>query len=323
MSKAIVLIVIAILGCVAVFRSSAQGYPARAVRIVVPYPPGGTADLLGRLVGQRLTEALGQSFVVDNRGGAGGNIGTDAAAKSPPDGYTLLMGNAPVLAINPTLYGKVPFDPVRDFAPISMVANVPLLLVVHPSLPVRSAKELIAFTKARPGQINYAAASAGSTTHLAMELFKTMAGVNLVQITYRGSGPALAALVGGEVPVMFELFPTAISHVKGGKLRALAVTSPARSSLMPELPAVAETGLPGFDVASWFGVLAPAGTSRDIVARLNAEIVKMLGAADMRERFENLGTEPRSSTPEQFAQLIPAEIKKWAKVVKESGARVE
>ncbi len=323
MTRTAVPIVIAMLACVAMPDLHAQGYPNRAVRIIVPYPPGGTADLLARLVGQKLTDALGQSFIADNRGGAGGNIATEIAAKSPADGYTLLMGNAPVLAINPSLYGKVPFDPVRDFAPVSMVANVPLLLVVHPSLPVGTVKELIALAKARPGQINYAAAGGGSTTHLAMELFKTMAAVDLVQITYRGSGPALTALVSGEVPVMFELFPTAISHVRGGKLRALAVTSPARSSLMRELPAVAETGLPGFDVASWFGVLAPAGAPREVISRLNAEIVKMLGSPEMQERFANLGAEPRPSTPEQFAQLIPAEMKKWAKVVKDSGARIE
>ena len=301
----------------------AQTYPARAARIVVPYPPGGTADLLARVVGQKLTEALGQSFIVDNRGGAGGNIAAELVARAPADGYTLLMGNAPVLAVNPSLYGKVPFDSERDFAPISVIADVPLLLVAHPSFPVRSVKDLIALAKARPGDINYASAGGGSTTYLATELFKSMARVDLVAISYKGSGPAIAALVSGQVPVMFELFPTALGQVKGGKLRALAVTSRQRSSLMPDLPTVAEAGLPGYEVASWFGLLAPANTPRTVVTRLNAEIVRMLASAEMRDRFAGLGAEPRTTTPEAFAAFIPVEIRKWAKVVKDSGARAE
>ena len=304
-------------------QAGAQGYPAHPVRIVIPYPPGGTADLLARVLGQKLGETLGQGFVIENRGGAGGNLAAEAVARATPDGYTLLMANAPVLAVNPSLYDKVPFDPVRDFAPVSLVANVPLLLVTHPSFPPKSVSELIALAKAQNGKMNYASAGGGSTTYLATELFKSMAGVQMLAIPYKGSGPALAALVAGEVPVMFELFPSALGHVKGGRIRAIAVTSAARSPLMPELPTVAEAGLPGYEIASWFGIVAPAGTPGEIVMRLNAEIVRLINTPEMRARLATLGAEPRPGTPEQFAQLIPLEIRKWAKVIKESGARVE
>ena len=323
MNKIATLVVLFGMAWAAAFGAQAQGYPNHPIRLVVPYPPGGTADLLARVLGQKLGESLGQPIIVEDRGGAGGNIATDLVAKSAPDGYTLLMANASVLAINPTLFGSLPFDPMRDFAPVSLVADVPLILVVHPSLPVRSVKELLALAKARPGEINYAAAGLGSTTHLSMELFKTMAGVKLVTIPFKGSGPALAALIAGQVPVMFELFPTALGFVKSGKLRPLAVTSSVRSPLMPELPTVAETGLPGFEVASWFGVVAPAGTPKEIVARLNADIVRIVSSADMRERFAGLGAEPHANSPEQFSQFILTEFKKWAQIVKDSGAHVE
>ena len=301
----------------------AQAWPTRAIRIVIPYPPGGTADLLARVLGQKLAESLGQAFVIENRGGAGGNLSAEAVAKATPDGYTLLMANAPVLAVNPSLYDKVPFDPIRDFSPVSLVANVPLLLVTHPSFAPKTVSELITLAKAQNGKMNYASAGGGSTTYLATELFKSMAGVQMLAIPYKGSGPALSALVAGEVPVMFELFPSALGHVKGGRIRALAVTSASRSPLMPELPTVAEAGLPGYEIASWFGIVAPAGTPHDIIAKLNAEIVKLINTPEMRTRLATLGAEPRPSTPEQFAQLIPTEIRKWARVIKESGAKVE
>ena len=300
----------------------AQAWPARPVRIVVPYPPGGTAHLLARLVGQRLSETLGQGFVIENRAGAGGNLAAEVVARAPADGYTLLMGNAPVLAVNPSLYAKVPFDPVRDFAPVGLVADVPLLLVVHPSFPARSVAELIAAAKTNPN-LNYASAGGGSTTYLATELFKTLAAVSLTAIPYKGSGPALAAISAGEVPVMFELFPSALGHVKAGRLRALAVTSAERSPLMPELPTVAESGLPGYSIASWFGLVAPTGAPREAIERLSAELARLLARPEMRERFAALGAEPRPGTPEQFTQLIPQELRKWAKVVRDSGARVE
>ena len=323
MTKIATIVVLFSIALTAAFGVHAQSYPNHPIRLVVPYPPGGTADLLARVLGQRLGETLSQSIVVENRGGAGGNIAADYVAKSVPDGYTLLMANASVLAINPTLFGSLPFDPVRDFAPISLVADVPLILLVNPSLAVKSVKGLIALAKAHPGEINYAAAGLGSTTHLSMELFKTMAGVKITTIPFKGSGPALAGLVANQVPVMFELFPTALGFIKSGRLRPLAVTSSVRSPLMPDLPTVAETGLPGFEVASWFGVVAPAGTPKEIVARLNADIVRIVNSADMRNRLAGLGAEPHSSSPEQFSQFILTEFKKWAQVIKVSGAHVE
>jgi tripartite-type tricarboxylate transporter receptor subunit TctC len=313
----------ALLACAVAPEAGAQAWPARSVRVLVPYPPGGTADLLARVLGAKLSESLGQPFVIENRAGAGGNLAAEATAKAAPDGYTLLMANAPVLAVNPSLYDKVPFDPVKDFAPVSLVANVPLLLVTHPSFAPKSVSELIALAKAQGGKLNYASAGGGSTTYLATELFKSMAGVQMLAIPYKGSGPALSALVAGEVPVMFELFPSALGHVKSGRIRALAVTSAARSPLMPELPTVAEAGLPGYEIASWFGFVAPAGTPREVVTKLNTEIVKLIATPEMHARLATLGAEPRPSTPEQFSQLIPAEIRKWAKVIKDSGARVE
>jgi tripartite-type tricarboxylate transporter receptor subunit TctC len=323
MTKIAAFLLSGMLGCAVALGALAQSYPTRSVRIVVPYPPGGTADLLSRIIGQRLAESLGQPFVIENRAGAGGNLAAEVVARAAPDGYTLLMGNAPVLAVNPSLYAQVPFDPVRDFAPVSLVADVPLLLVVHPSFPAQSVADVIAAARAQPGKLNYASAGGGSTTYLATELFKTMAGVNLMAIPYKGSGPALAALAAGEVPLMFELFPSALGHVKSGRLRALAVTSAARSPLMPDLPTVAESGLPGYAIASWFGLVAPAATPREAVQRLNGEVTRILGAAEMRERFATLGAEVRTGTPEQFSQLIPQELRKWAKVVKDSGAKVE
>jgi tripartite-type tricarboxylate transporter receptor subunit TctC len=323
MKKILPMLLAALSVCVAMPAAQAQSYPARSVRVLIPYPPGGTADLLARLLGARLAETLGQPFVIENRAGAGGNLAAEAGARATPDGYTLLMANAPVLAVNPSLYAKLPFDPVKDFAPVSLVANVPLLLLVNPAFPARSAADIIAAARAQPGKVNYASAGGGSTTYLATELFKSMAGVQLQAIPYKGSGPALSALVSGEVPIMFELFPSALGHVRGGRVRALAVTSPARSPLMPELPTVAETGLPGYEIASWFGIVAPAGTPREAVTRLNAEIVRLIASPEMRERLATLGAEPRSSSPEQFAQLIPTEIRKWAQVIKDSGAKVE
>jgi tripartite-type tricarboxylate transporter receptor subunit TctC len=320
--KTILVLAAALITCAAP-NAGAQSYPSRPVRVLVPYPPGGTADLLARLIGARLADTLGQGFVIENRAGAGGNLAAEAATKAAPDGYTLLMANAPVLAVNPSLYDKVPFDPVKDFAPVSLVANVPLLLVTHPAFAPKTVSELVTRAKAEGGKMNYASAGGGSTTYLATELFKSMAGVQMLAIPYKGSGPALSALVAGEVPVMFELFPSALGHVKSGRLRALAVTSAARSALMPELPTVAEAGLPGYEIASWFGIVAPAGTPREVIVKLNAEVVKLIDSPDMRARLATLGAEPRPSTPEQFAQLIPAEIRKWARVIKESGAKVE
>ena len=304
--------------------AGAQSYPSKPIRLVVPYPPGGPLDIMARAIGQKLTEAWSQPVVVDNRAGAGGNIGADLVAKSPADGYTLLMGAVATHAINPTLYGKVPYDPVKDFAPVALVAQVPNILVVNPALPVKSVKELIELARARPGYLNFGSGSTGSTGHLAGELFKTMAGVQMVHIPYKGGAPAMADLLAGQVQLMFDNLANALPNVRAGRLRALAVTTLARSPAMPDLPTIAESGLPEFDLTTWFGLMVPAGTPADIVAKLNAETVRALNAKDMRERLEKMGAEPpANNTPEHFAAFIRAEAAKYAKVIKDSGAKVE
>jgi len=301
-----------------------QAYPARPIRLVVPYPAGGPLDIMARAIGQKLSEAWKQPVVVDNRAGAGGNIGADLVAKSAPDGYTLLMGAVATHAINPSLYSKIPYDPVKDFAPVALVAQVPNILVLNPAVPARSVRELIELARTRPGYLNFGSGSTGSTGHLAGELFKTMAGVQMVHIPYKGAAPATADLLGGQVQLMFDNLANALPNVKAGKLRALAVTTLARSPAMPDLPTIAESGLPGFDLTTWFGVLVPAGTPPEIVARLNAEIVRALNAKDMRERLEKMGAEPPpNNTPEHFAAFILSEAAKYAKVVKDSGAKVD
>ena len=302
----------------------AQGYPSKPIRMVVPYPPGGPLDIMARAIGQKLAEAWGQPVVVENRAGAGGNIGADLVAKSPPDGYTLLMGAVATHAINPTLYGHVPYDPVKDFLPVALVAQVPNILVVNPSVSAVTVKDLIELARARPGTLNFGSGSTGSTGHLAGELFNIMAGVKMVHSPYKGGAPAMADLLAGQVQLMFDNLANALPNVRAGRLRALAVTTLARSPALPELPTIAESGLPGFDLTTWFGVMAPAGTSPEIVARLNAEIVRDLNAKDMRERLEKMGAGvPANNTPEHFAAFIRDEAAKYAKVVRESGAKVE
>ena len=308
----------------AVFAATAQpqDYPAKPIRVVVPFPPGGGTDLMARTVVQKLGESLGATVVIDNRGGAGGTIGTEAAAKSPPDGYTLLVVSG-AHAINPSLYRKLPYDTVRDFAPVTMFTSGPGLLVVHPSVPARTVKEFIALAKSRPGQLNYASAGIGTPPHLAGELFKTMAGVDMVHVPYKGNGPAYTDLVGGHVSVMFPTIPTAIPHVRAGKLRALAVTTRQRTAVAPELPTISESGVPGFDVSSWYGLLAPAGTPAAVVTRLQREIAKVLRLPEVGEKLVAQGLDLVGNTPEEFAAILKSEIAKWAKVVKASGARVD
>jgi tripartite-type tricarboxylate transporter receptor subunit TctC len=302
----------------------AQGaYPSKAIKLIVPFPAGGTTDILARSIANELTRSFGHPVVVENRAGAGGNIGADAVAKSAPDGYTLLMGTVGTHGINSGLYAKMPYDAVKDFAPITIVAAVPNMLVVHPSLPVKTVKDLIDLAKANPGKITFASSGAGTSIHLSAELFKTMAGVNMLHIPYKGSAPALTDLAGGQVNIMFDNMPSALPLVKGGRLRAIAVTTLKRSPAMPDLPTIAESGLPGYDASSWFAVLAPAGTPRDIVMKLNAAIVKSLGTPEMKEKLSSQGAEPVGNTPEQFAAHIQSELVKWAKVIKESGAKVE
>lgn len=300
----------------------AESFPERPVRLLVPYPPGGTADLMARVMAQKLGETWRSTIVVDNRGGASGNIATEMVARAEPDGYTLLLCNAPVLAINPALYKNVPYDPVKDFAPINGIAEVPLFLLVHPSVPVKTFDEFIPYVKSRKA-VNYASGSVGSTTHLSMELFKTMARVELTHVPYKGSGPALAAIAGGEVTIMFELMPSAMPFVKSDRLRALAVTSAKRSPLMPSLPTVAEKGLPGYEVASWFGLCAPSKTPRAIVHKVSDNVMAILKTNEMQARLASLGAQPMLMPAEKFAPFVKSEIGKWSKVVRDSNARVE
>lgn len=299
-----------------------QNYPTKPIRFIVPFPPGGPTDTIARIVGQKLTESWGQPVVIDNRGGASGNIGAEIASKSPPDGYTLFLvaSNFP---INVSLFSKLPYDLVKDFEAVINMAYTPYILVVHPTVPAKSVKELIALAKSKPGQLNYASASTGSANHLAMELFKTMAGVDMVHIPYKGAAPATTDLLGGQVALMFNNMISALPHIKSGKLRALAVTSAKRSPAVPDVPTVAESGLPGFEVIGWYGVLVPAKTIKEIVTKLNNQIDKIVHMPDVIERLFGIGVEPTSSTPEEFDTFIKDEITKWAKVVKASGARLD
>ena len=297
-------------------------YPAKPVRLISPSSAGGGSDIVARILAPKLTERLGQQVIVENRPGAGTVIGSDHVAKSAPDGYTLLLGIA-TLAINPALLKKVPYDVMRDLAPITQVAASPNIFVVHPSVPVRSLRELIAFTRARPGQLSFASAGVGTNPHMAMELFLSMAKLKMVHIPYKGSAPAITDLVGGHVAAMAATALTAIPQMRAGRLRGLAVSSAVRSATAPELPTVAEAGVPGYEAAQWYGVLAPAGTPPDIVKRLNAELVRILHLPDVKERLAGDGAEPVGDSPEQFGQYIRSELVKWAKVAREAGIRPE
>jgi tripartite-type tricarboxylate transporter receptor subunit TctC len=298
-------------------------FPNKPVRIVVPFPAGGTTDILARAAAQKLSETWAQPVIVDNRPGAGGNIGAELVAKAPPDGYTLLMGTVGTHAINSSLYPKMPYDHVKDFVPVILVAGVPNALVVHPSLPVNSVQELIAYAKANPGKLNFASSGSGTSIHLSGELFKVMTGVQMAHIPYKGSAPAVTDLVGGQVQLMFDNLPSSLPFIKAGKLRALAVTSAARSPALPDVPTIAESGVPGFEASSWFGLLAPAGTPRDVVAKINADTAKWLASPDAKEKLAAQGAAAAGGSPEDFAKHIQAETAKWARVVKESGAKVE
>ena len=299
----------------------AQNYPGGPVRMIVPFPAGGGVDSAGRILAMRLSENYGKSFFIENRGGANGNIGTEIAAKSGKDGYTLLFTGAGFVT-NPSLYAKVPYDAVKDFDPISLMALGPNVLVVHPSLPVKSVKELIALAKSRPGQVGFAGSGSGSTPHLAGELFNTLAGVKMVHIPYRGSGPAMIGVLSGEAPVMFLPAINAGPHVKSGRMRAVAVTSTSRLPAMPGLPTVAESGLRGYESSQWYGLLAPAGAPEDILNSLNAHVMKIMQAADMKSRLTVDGIVPVGNTREQFTAHIKSELVKWAQVIKQSGASV-
>jgi tripartite-type tricarboxylate transporter receptor subunit TctC len=303
--------------------AQAPDYPTKSVRIVVPFPPGGTTDILARSVAQKLSEAWGQQVIVDNRPGAGGNIGSDLVAKAPPDGYTLLMGTVGTHAINPSLYAKMPYDHVRDFTPVVLVAGVPNVLVVNPGLPVHSVQELIAYAKANPGKLNFASSGNGTSIHLSGELFKTMTGVQMTHVPYKGSAPALTDLLGGQVQLMFDNLPSSLQFIKAGSLRPLAVTSAARSAALPDLPTLAESGLPGFEASSWFGLLAPARTPKPIVAKIVAAVDAWLETGDAKDKLKSQGAIAMGGSSEAFEKHIATETEKWAKVVKASGAHVD
>lgn len=303
--------------------TTAQAYPTRPIRFIVPFAPGGSTDTLARTIGQKLSDALGQQVVVDNRSGGNGNIGMEIVARAAPDGYTIVLGYIANLAIGPSLYAKLPFDPVRDFAPITQIATSPNILVVHPSVPARTFREFIAYARANPNKVNFASASVASVGHLAGELLNQAAGIHMQHVPYKGSGQAVIDLVGGQVQAMFSGMSSVMPHIKSGKLRALAVTGAQRSPAAPDVPTIAESGFPKFEATAWYGVLAPAGTPGPVISRLHDEIVRALKMPDVRERLENVGFELVGGTPEALGAYIRSEIRKWAPVVKASGARPE
>jgi len=298
-------------------------FPSKALTIVVPFSAGGTTDILARVVGQYMAKDLGQPVIVDNRAGAGGNIGAQMVARAAPDGYTLLMGTVGTHAINQSLYKKMAFDPIKDFAPLSRVALVPNLLVANPSQPYKSVKELIAYAKANPGKVSFASSGSGTSIHLSGEMFQQMAGVDMQHIPYKGSAPALTDLLGGQTAIMFDNMPSVIGHVKAGKLRPLAVTTPQRSPALPEVPTIAEAGVPGYSATSWFGLLVPAGTPAPVIAKLNGSILKALADPEVRKKLAEQGAEPHGEKPEQFAEFIRSETAKWGETVKKSGATAD
>ncbi len=303
--------------------AAAQAFPSKPITIIVPFAAGGTTDILARIIAQGMGAELGQSVVVDNRAGAGGNIGGQVAARAPADGYTLFMGTVGTHAINAALYKKMPFDPIKDFAPLTRVANVPNLLVANPAQPFKTVQELIAYAKANPGKINFGSSGSGSSIHLSGELFKSMAKVDMQHVPYKGSAPAVTDLLGNQIAIMFDNMPSAIQHVRSGKLRAIAVTTAKRSPELPDVPTIAESGVPGYEATSWFGMFAPAATPAPVVAQLNATIVKVLAQPDIRKKLAEQGAEAAGETPAQFADFIQKESVKWGRVVKESGASVD
>ncbi len=298
-------------------------FPSKALTIVVPFSAGGTTDILARVVGQYMSKDLGQPVIIDNRAGAGGNIGAQMVARAAPDGYTLLMGTVGTHAINQSLYKKMPFDPIKDFAPITRVALVPNLLVANPGQPYKSVKELIAYAKANPGKVTFASSGSGTSIHLSGEMFSQMAGVEMQHIPYKGSAPALTDLLGGQTAIMFDNMPSVIGHVKAGKLRPLAVTTPQRSPALPDVPTIAEAGVPGYSATSWFGLLAPASTPAPVIAKLNASILKALADPEVKKKMAEQGAEPHGEKPEQFAEFIRSETAKWGQTVKKSGATAD
>ena len=311
------------LGTLASHAALAQAYPAKPIRLVVPFPPGGSTDIVARIVAQKLSDRLGQQVVVENRGGAGGTIGAEAVAKAPPDGYTLVVGTTSTHAVAPSVYGKIGYDPVKDFAPISLIAVTPYLLVVNPSVNVKSLQEFVGYVKARPGKLNYASAGTGSTTHLAMEMLKSAAELYIVHIPYNGNGPAGTAVIAGQVEILFGSLPAVLPHAKSGRVRPLAVGTPKRSPSLPDVPTVAESGFPGFDASLWLAIMAPAGTPAPIVDRLQKEIHAVIASPDTADALNKAGAEPITSTPAELAAMVKDGVEKYGKVVKQAGVKPE
>jgi tripartite-type tricarboxylate transporter receptor subunit TctC len=301
----------------------AQGYPTKSIRMLVGFPPGGGTDIIGRIVAQKLADALGQQVIVDNRGGASGQLAAELVAKAPPDGYTIMMAHIAAISILPSLISKLPYDAQKDFAPVSLSAIGPNLLVVHPSVPARSVKELIALAKARPGQLQYASPGAGTVQHLAGELFKLQAKVDMLHIPYKGSGQSIVDLISGQVHLDFDAVPPVINYVRQGRLRALAVTSAKRFSLLPDMPTVEEAGVKGFDMSTWWGIVAPGGVSKDVVNKLNAEMVKAIRQPDTKEKIAGVGADTVGNTPEEFAAFIRSETEKYARIVKAGNIKLD
>jgi len=318
-------VIIAIMGftfSICAAHAATPDYPNKPIRLIVPFAAGGPMDIMSRAIGEKMTAAWGQQVIVDNRGGAGGSIGVELAARAAPDGHTLLTGHIGTHAVNPSLYANLNYDPVKDFSPVTLIATLPLGLFVHQSMTTKSVRELIAAAKSRPGRINFATASSGGPTHMASEMLKSMSGINIVHVPYKGNAAALNALVAAESQMMFSNLLTGMPHVRSGRLNVLAVSSGKRSPQAPDLPTVAEAGVPGYDFTPWYGILAPAATPREIVIKLNREIVGIIESPDMKSRFFSQGVDLTTTTPEEFSKLIRSEIPKWRKIVKDSGASV-
>jgi tripartite-type tricarboxylate transporter receptor subunit TctC len=303
--------------------ASGQSYPAKPIHLIVPFTPGGTTDIMARTIGQKWTEFWGKQVVIDNRPGAGGTVGVEAAAKSAPDGYTVLVGHIGTMAVNPALYPKLPYDPLKSFAPVVQISFVPSVLVVHPSVPAKTVAELISLVKANPGKFNYSSAGGGSAAHLSMEYFKLQTGTDIVHVPYKGTAPSLTDLVGGQVAMTMTGAPAVMPHVRAGRLRALGVSSTFRIEVAPELPTIAESGVPGFDATQWYGILVPAGTPRDIVMTLNAATRRIMQSNEVKERLAGEGAIAASGTPEEFGDLIRREMARWGEVVRKAGMKVE
>jgi len=321
--KAFAILTTVALAVVGPSQAFAQAYPSKPVRLVVPFPPGGSTDIVARIVAQKLGERIGQPVLVENRGGAGGTIGTDAVAKAAPDGYVLGFASTSTHAVAPAVYAKLPYDAVKDFAPISLVAVTPYLLVVNPKVEVKTLKEFVAYVKPRPGKFNYASAGTGSTTHLAMEMLKSSAGLFILHIPYNGNGPAGTAVIAGDVEFLFGSLPALLPHAKSGRVRPIAVGTPKRSPSLPDVPTVAESGFPGFDASLWLAVMAPAGTPAAVISRLNKEVVAVVKSPDAADALNKAGAEPVTSTPAELASMVRDGVKKYAATVKRAGVKLE